>query len=58
MNRVFVGMALGGSILLGSWLAYVTTPHPVRSLMPDMTVLSDWHASVIGALVVNREARE
>ena len=55
MNRVFVGMALFGSILLGGWLAHVTTPRPVRSLIPDMTPLNDWHASVIGSLVVNRE---
>ncbi|NEQ46483.1 MAG: hypothetical protein F6K00_24245 [Leptolyngbya sp. SIOISBB] len=55
MNRVLVGVAVVGSIVLGGWLAYATTPRSVRSLIPDMMPLNDWHASVIGSLVVNRQ---
>ena len=55
MNRILVIAAVIGSIMLGGWLAYVTTPHPVRSFIPDPQPLSRWHASAIGALVVNRE---
>lgn len=55
MNRALVGITVVGSIMLGGWFAYATTLRPVRSLIPDMTPLNDWHASVIGALVVNRD---
>lgn len=55
MRRLIVVMALFSSVALGGWLAYVTTPRPVRSLIPNMVALSDWHTSVLGALVVNRE---
>lgn len=55
MKRVIVGIGIVASMAVGGWLAYASTPRPVRSLIPDMRSLSDWHASVIGALVVNRE---
>lgn len=48
-------MSLALSVAAGGWLAYASTPRPVRSLIPDLTALSNWHVSVIGAIVVNRE---
>ncbi|WP_448169539.1 hypothetical protein [Leptolyngbya iicbica] len=55
MRLIWVMTVMIGSVLLGGWMAYVTTPRPVRSFIPDVTPLSNWHASAIGALVVNRE---
>ncbi|MGF1459307.1 MAG: hypothetical protein ACFBSG_09810 [Leptolyngbyaceae cyanobacterium] len=43
------------SVMLGAGLAYVSTPRPIRSLIPDAALLRDWHVSIIAALVVNRE---
>lgn len=54
-SRVLVMAAVVGSMVLGGWLAYMNTPRPVRSFIPDAQPLSSWHASAIGALVVNRE---
>ncbi len=58
MNRIWVGIAIVGSIVVGGWLAYTTTPRLVRSFIPDATPLSSWHANVIGSLVVNREVAQ
>lgn len=54
-NRLLVVASLVSSTVLGAWLALQSTPKPVRSLIPNMETLGTWHATVIGALVVNRD---